>query len=288
MKLRFTYLAFAICLGFTVIISMAQSGGRAAAQNSGNTGAPGDANATCAFCHATNSQVQISIGMELSDQDGNLVGQEYLPGATYDLKVNINAEMGSPAVYGFQLLALKAPLDVEGDETSEYTEISDNAQKSFASNTGRSYLEHDGASSTNQFSAKWTAPEIGSGPVSFYFCGNGADDSGNTSGDNIACNKVQFDEMKVNNVNTIDEVAELNVFPNPTSRFITLRADALAPITGQIYIADIAGQQLESREVELNTDSNSINIDLSKYNAGIYFVQLVTQNGMISKKIVKH
>ena len=287
MKLRFTYFIFSLSLVTVVFLSLANSGGRAAAQNSGNTGAPGDANVTCGGCHATNSQVQISIDMSLTDENGAAIDQEYTPGSTYDLSVMINDEMGSPAVYGFQLLALKAALDVAGDETSDYTDISSNAQKSFAGNTERSYLEHKGASISNEFSAKWTAPETGSGPVSFYFCGNGADDSGNTQGDNIACSKIQLEEKKISSVNTIAGVSEVRTFPNPTTDHLTIEVTARDAVESQMTIMNLAGQQFENRNVELKTGVNAINLDLSNFNNGLYFLQFTTEKGMITRKIVK-
>jgi len=288
MKLKFTYLLFSLSLVGVVFLSLANSGGRAAAQNAGNTGAPGDANVTCGGCHATNSQVQISIDMNLKDENGDDVMTEYTPGSTYDLNVIINNEMGSPSVYGFQLLALKAPLDEAGDETSDYSEISANAQKSFASSTARSYLEHKGASISNEFSAKWTAPEIGSGPVSFYFCGNGADDSGNTQGDNIACSKIQFDEKKISNVNTISGVSTVRAFPNPTSDQMTLEITSNESVESQMTIMNLAGQQFQSRQINLVSGVNTITVDLNNFNNGIYFLQLATAKGMITRKIVKH
>ncbi len=288
MKLKFTYFFFTLSICATVFLSLANSNGRAAAQNAGNTGAPGDASVTCGGCHATSSQVQVSIDMSLTDENGVAVDTEYLPGSTYDLKVMINSEMGSPSAFGFQLLALKAPLNENGDETSDYTEISANAQKSFASTPGRSYLEHKGASSTNEFSAKWTAPEVGSGPVSFYFCGNGANGNGNTQGDNIACSRVELGEKKVSSVNTIAGVSEIRTFPNPTKNNISLELVSQTKVTSQLRLMNLSGQQIENHQVALNTGENKININLDNYQSGIYFLQLATNEGMITRKIVKH
>ena len=269
-------------------MSLASSGGRAAAQNSGNTGAPGDATVTCGGCHATNSQVQITIDMSLTDENGIVAIEEYIPGATYDLNVTINNELGTPAVYGFQLLALKAELDQEGEETSEYTEISSNAQKSFASNTGRNYLEHDGPSESNEFSAKWTAPEDGSGPVSFYLCGNGANDNGNTQGDNIACSKIQFNESDLSSINSISGVSDVRTFPNPTTGQVSLEFKAQNALTGQLTLINLAGQHIENRPLDLNFGESKIILDLSTYENGIYILQLATKEGMITRKIVKN
>lgn len=52
---------------------------------------------------------------------------------------------------------------------------------------GRPYLEHaNGPSATGVFQALWTAPNAGSGNVTFYGIGLGVNQNGGTSGDNIS------------------------------------------------------------------------------------------------------
>ncbi len=287
MKLKFIYALFIGCLVLTIAISMASSQGRAASTGNGNTGAPGDQNETCVTCHNNNAALQVSINLEIEDASANPVTAEYIPGETYSFKVKLNNDVGTPAAYGFQLLALKAALDVAGDESSDYTNISDNAKMSVASNTSRSYLEHKGPSATGEFTADWTAPIEGSGPVSIYFCGNGVNSNGMTSGDGAACGKIELTEGMSSNVNTITGVSALKVFPNPTSESVNLSFTANASQDAQLSILSIAGQVMESTAIQLNNGENNLNRNIADYPQGVYFLHLNTSEGVISQKVIK-
>lgn len=145
MKMHRVYTFFFFLLACTLMLLFTgYSGGPAAAQNAGYTGAPGDdATFTCGVCH--NSGTFGMVNIELTSQGSEAT---YSLAAPTPIEVKITADSGMPAGYGMQLIALNdddTPLDVT------YTNLSDNLQESVVDATGRKYLEHNGTSDSNVF-----------------------------------------------------------------------------------------------------------------------------------------
>ena len=286
MKLKFTYFLFAIGL-ISIALSYGSSGGRAAAANSGNTGAPGDNTETCVTCHGNSAAIQVLIDLDLLDGAGEPI-TEYTPGATYTAKILLDVQQGTPEAFGFQMVALKGELDQNGEDAAAYGAVSANAQ--VVTTTGanpRTYVEHDGPSETNEFTAEWTAPEAGTGPISFYACGNGVNDNGTTGGDNAACIKVQFNEAIDTRTNTLEAISALNVYPNPVSDNLMLEVAATEHQSGKWSLNSLSGRMLTHQALELNTGNNLINIPVNHLSSGIYFLKIQTEEGFITKRIIK-
>lgn len=164
MKLNFVYTSFAVLL--IAIISMGNSGGRATVAGSGNTGAPGDAGSTCISCHGGSTDIEVGLDIAITDGDGNSI-EKYVPGTVYNGSVTINPTMGAPAAYGFQIVAINAALNEDGESVNTFANPSANTQLATIAN-GRQYAEHNGPSGTdNVFTFEWTAPEANSGTVTF-------------------------------------------------------------------------------------------------------------------------
>lgn len=72
---------------------------------------------------------------------------------------------------------------------------------------------------------------------------------------------------------------QIQVYPNPVSDSVTFSNIK----TGVISISDISGKVVESITV---TEGNA-SLNMSNYNAGIYFYQVKSDNGLISGKIIK-
>jgi hypothetical protein len=81
----------------------------------------------------------------------------------------------------------------------------------------------------------------------------------------------------------VSEITENNisVYPNPANDFVKLSA-----VSGQLSVVKIyncLGMMVE--EIEVN--ANEVEINISEYNTGIYFVNVQTENGNLVKKVVK-
>ena len=84
---------------------------------------------------------------------------------------------------------------------------------------------------------------------------------------------------KGENVSEMTE-SNISVYPNPAKDFVKLSA-----VSGQLSVVKVyncLGMMVE--EIEVN--ANEVEINISEYNTGIYFVNVQTENGNIVKKVV--
>ncbi|MBQ3596060.1 MAG: T9SS type A sorting domain-containing protein [Bacteroidales bacterium] len=82
------------------------------------------------------------------------------------------------------------------------------------------------------------------------------------------------------NVSEINETSSFNVYPNPASDVVKVTTVNGQQTTVRIY--NILGMLVE--EIEINSNETEINV--SDYNPGIYFFNIQTENGNVTKKIV--
>lgn len=293
MKFRFIY-TFSSLL-FLAFLFTSSSGGRAGAANWGNTGAPGDQTLTggtprtCISCHGSSTSIQVDLNIDIRDSDNNSVNDiGYIPGETYTVEVDINTTMGSPVGFGFQMLALNAPLNEDGSEVSDWQAISSNVKVSSAANTGRTYVEHSGVGSNSTFQMSWTAPDDLEGEVTFYSCGNGVNDNGSTSGDNAACNTLVLQQNVTSSSEDLAAIAlQMKAFPNPASDRVNLEILAIQSGTYQIQVFNAVGQRVYQNQVSLISGENQESIDLSNLSQGVYTLQVQNEAQVIAQNIVK-
>jgi PKD repeat protein len=92
----------------------------------------------------------------------------------------------------------------------------------------------------------------------------------------------------VNGTIGIEEVIEsenFSIFPNPNNgRFTLIYDDNIGGADVMLY--SISGQLLDS--YKLNKSQNSLQVDISNYESGIYFIHLKTTNDVVVKRIVKN
>lgn len=74
------------------------------------------------------------------------------------------------------------------------------------------------------------------------------------------------------------------IYPNPSKYYINLDIKYNNNITILIEIINANGQILESKKL----NSNIENIDISNYSKGIYFIKIILENSIITKKIIKY
>lgn len=277
MKNRILYVLFGCA--FALFLFTASSGGRATVAGEGNTGAPGDATdangnpKTCVTCHNSSTTMAVAVEIIVLDEF-DVVAEAYVPGQTYEVRVVVEPQMGNPARYGFQMVALQAPQGEEGPSLdASWADPSDNAKIVQASN-GRTYVEHKGPSISNEFVVKWTAPPAQSGPVTFYACGNGVNGNGNNSGDAAACAVLELPEGVVNAVTEAGAIlAGLELFPNPIQGgLLRLSANAtwVGPAVVQLY--DLSGRCVWQRRLVLRR--GTAEFLLPKTAAGTYLLVL--------------
>ncbi len=273
------YLYTLILLGLASILFMSNRGGRAAAGQTGSTGAPGDDATVCQSCH----NGPISVAMKIAVLDNVDTVKLYKPGKEYTVHVKINHTGGTaPTAHGFQIVALKAPLQTNGPDIKTWSVIGNNAKVVNTIN-GRQYVEHNDRSTSSLFQMKWIAPAAGSGPVSFYTAGNGVNSNSNTSGDGSSRTTLQLNEQTATDIADLP-ASQIKIFPNPANDKFSILGLEVNQIK-RIEIRDLFGKKLFEDTIN-NVKSN---IDISNLNEGVYFVVLFDENQRVIKtnKLVK-
>jgi hypothetical protein len=184
-------LAFAAISLFFLFSS--NSNGRATQANTGNTGAPGET-ATCSSCHSGGSYGNVTVTIQMFLDGTTTAVTSYNPGQTYDMRVTVTPSTGSPLGYGFQMTCLTSPSNTP---LGGYSALASNVkQKLVTTGTymGRTYVEHNGVGTNNQFNLSWTAPAAGTGTVKFYAAGNCVNLSNSTSGDKVGNSNITITE----------------------------------------------------------------------------------------------
>lgn len=270
MNKNFTNKLFLASLSiFTLIVLMSNSSGRGNVFGQAVTGAPGDSNKTCASvgCHASGS---FSPNAELNvvDADGNAVSS-FIPGETYDVTLSVETS-GNPNAFGFQMVALTA----DNSPATDWSDIGSNIQ--IVQLGDRDYIEHTSPSSANQFNTKWTAPNTGSGDVTFYFSANAVNGNGSPAGDGAVSSTFVLEESTTASIELLKET--ISIYPTPANEFITIAGEDL---NYNYSLYSLNGQKILTSEFK-----SEITLDISKLEKGLYFIQLQNEDNFITKKII--
>ena len=90
-------------------------------------------------------------------------------------------------------------------------------------------------------------------------------------------------------VNTNDILSDANkmeVFPNPTGAdFININVDLTKQVDGAIRVMSVEGRLMAEQVIE-NLDNKNIRLDISTYPAGTYVAQILTADGIMSRRFV--
>ncbi len=82
-------------------------------------------------------------------------------------------------------------------------------------------------------------------------------------------------------INDYDISGSIRIFPNPTTGQFTIHnAQCLMK---EVNIFDVYGKLMDTMKVE----DSDITLDISAYAGGVYFVRVFTENGVVTKRIVK-
>ncbi|MFN0275074.1 MAG: T9SS type A sorting domain-containing protein, partial [Chitinophagales bacterium] len=114
-----------------------------------------------------------------------------------------------------------------------------------------------------------SAAGVGSHPVIYTF----TDANGCTNADTVVFVVEVCNEM----VN--ENLPEINIFPNPTTEFLTITSTETLP--AQFFLFDMQGNVVYT--VELG--SKTTMIDISHHSAGVYLVKITSENWQVERKI---
>jgi len=79
---------------------------------------------------------------------------------------------------------------------------------------------------------------------------------------------------------------ELRIYPNPTTGELRIACrDVLQCVFTNVEVFDVYGRMQKSRKAE--KQNGEWGLDISNLSAGIYFVKIETESGVVTKKVVK-
>lgn len=244
-------------------------------QNTDRTGSPLSPG-YCNACHSGGS-FGTDVSLLLVDANNDTVG-EYIPANSYTLKVSIAAS-GAEG-YGFQTVPLTSGNIGAG------TFGTPAAGTQITSIGPAAYFEHSSRSGAGNFEIEWTAPEAGTGAVTFYAAGNAVNANFGPSGDNADTTSMIIAESLSSGLrDQIAQTLQLEVFPSPAQHEIMTKwsTEVKAEL---ISINDLTGKTYYTEDIKPKS-APALNIPVFELPSGIYFVRLLTSEGFQSQKFVK-
>ena len=82
-------------------------------------------------------------------------------------------------------------------------------------------------------------------------------------------------------VKEIGSAGSINVHPNPTNGQIHITRNSALPAT--VQVTDVTGRVILNQQAA----SNQLSVDMTSFARGVYYVQIIEQNNIITKKIIK-
>lgn len=249
-------------------ILISSSNGRAASFNDDRTGSPlsPGGGSTCGTCHGGGS-FQAQLNFRIEDNKGVIV-QSYKPDSVYTVKIDMSDFSSNATAFGFQAIALTSSNGMAGSFSNP------NMATKISPVGSRQYIEHNGPSGTGMFEANWTAPNMGTGDVTFYAAGNATNGNGGSSGDNSATlTPVTLAEFS--NASLQEDLSiSLKAFPNPVSNQVTIAFDKILSEDALLQVSTITGEELPEYRKQVLAGSDSSTLDLSTLAPSTYLISL--------------
>ncbi|OQX72244.1 MAG: hypothetical protein B6D61_14445 [Bacteroidetes bacterium 4484_249] len=240
----------------------------------GKTASPGDGGANCTQCHSGT----LNTAEDWITSDIPTSG--YISGETYT--ITATGTHTGVVKFGFEATA------EDNSDAKTGTFIITNSEETKLTNSNNAVThQSDGTTpsgDSRSWSFDWTAPETGTGDVTFYAAFNAANGNGGTSGDVIYKTSYAVTEHTV----SVDEISSLenmiNIYPNPvTDRFYI---DAKEINITEISIFNTSGG-LVLQNTSIDSESNIV-MQTGNLKPGNYYVVIKTSNNReISKSIIK-
>lgn len=234
----------------------------------GKTGSPGDGGNNCTECHLGSTSNE-----DLWIYSPELLASGYHSGQTYNIVVVGLAP--DPGRFGFEATAESEDGAKVGNFTpglDGFTKLINNNKAVTHTFEGTTPLSAEGTA----WFFTWEAPSTTTGDVTFYAAINVANGNSEPTGDQIKLSS--FTVSPALGVTKFETKKSFSIYPNPASDKVTI--SSLEKLN-EIEMVNLHGQLVFSAEV----NEKSIDIDLSGFQQGIYFVRsrYKTQRLIISK-----
>lgn len=270
-----------------ILLFVNNTSGPVVVQQKGYTGAPGDQANTCRTCHNTGTYGSSAI-IEVFDSAGTIAVTKYALGKQYTIRLTISVTSGTPSAYGFQMIDIrkKDSTNVKGFLPKAQQAANIGIDTIIASN--RVYAEHNARLSSNVINVKWKAPSTDLGTIVFYGAGNAVNSSGTFAGDNgTPPTSVQLASPISSGVNDLAENVQIQLSPNPTPSTVSVWLESKVSKSVKIQVTDLSGRIVLSDNWAVTVGQNQRSLDMNALPKGAYMVQIVDNQNVIAKKILK-
>jgi hypothetical protein len=236
----------------------------------GQTNSPTDGS-NCTTCHSGT----LNAGNGTSVITSNIPEQGYVPGQTY----TITGAIGQVSInkFGFEITAERT-----SDNAKTGTIILTDAARTAFTNSNTS-VTHTAAgnvplsTNTTTWSFDWTAPESGTGGVTFYGAFNSANGSG-SSGDQVYTKTLTVSEDILTTITENVDQNVFNIYPNPVKNSFQIASDN--PVQS-VRVYNLQGKQVSS----LVQGATKVNVE--HLPAGVYFVNVETDGVIKTERLIK-
>lgn len=271
----------------TILLFVNNATGPVKVQQKGYTGAPGDQANTCVTCHNTGTFAPTAT-LQVFDAAGTTAVTKYVLGVEYTIRLTITATSGTPSAYGFQMIDIRKSdnSNVKGflPKTSQAADIGIDTITA----TSRVYAGHNAKLTANVINVKWKAPATDLGNIVFYAAGNAVNSGGTFAGDNGTPSvSFQLASPLTSSVNELAENISIQVSPNPTPSVVALRLESKLNKAVKIQVVDLVGRTVLSEKWGISIGTNQHSLDLNSFSKGVYMVQIVEGQNIVSKKVIK-
>jgi hypothetical protein len=281
-KILYTFSAFA-----TILLFVSNARGPVVAQQKGYTGAPGDQASTCVTCHSAGTFAPTAT-IQVFDAAGTTAVTKYALGVEYTIRLTITAGSGTPSGYGFQMIDIRKSDNANVKGFLAKTSQAANIGIDTITIGGRVYAEHNAILTSNVINVKWKAPATDLGNIVFYAAGNAVNTGGSPGGDNgTASVSVQLASPITSSLNELAENISIAVSPNPTPSMVAVRLESTVNKAVKIQVVDITGRAVFSDKWGISIGTNQRSIDLKDFSKGVYMVQIIEGQDVVSKKVIK-
>ena len=229
-------------------------------------------------CHAGTP-----IGSATASITSNIPGTGYVPNTTY----TITATANYPGLvkFGFEI----SPQTTAGVMVGTMTAGTGSQVHSQA---GDVWITHTlagttGTTGSHTWTFTWTAPAAGTGNFTFYGAFNCANNDALVTGDHIVDATLPVSESTLG-VAEISNKPKINLYPNPIKDVITLDYTLAQTSSISIKMVDLQGREVAELLSETGKSAGTYKstFDMSKYEAGVYFVTLSDGNNVATQKVM--
>jgi len=81
--------------------------------------------------------------------------------------------------------------------------------------------------------------------------------------------------------------ADVTIWPNPVSDILHIDIETAKALDVEVQMTNLHGYKIQRTTESINSGKNYLKYDMSQYPAGVYYLSILSENGRISKKIIK-